>query len=134
MTFNTIAIKPNIEPRAIGPLQAFSPSCLDFTKTLSLETSNSTTRTAAHETLVERIAEIVASYRISGPGDRYEDVMKRKMLDTLRSFVARQEPINMVMPVYPFKSPSRESKVLGPDTDVSERMSLQHFNSIDARI
>ena len=60
--------------------------------------------------------------------------MKRKTLDTLRSFAAKQEPINMVMPVYPFKSPSRESKVLGPDTEVSERMSLQHFNSIDARI
>ena len=129
MTSNTIGIQPNIEP-----LQAFRPSRLDFTKTLFLEASNLTTRTAAHEALVERIAEVIASYRISGPGDRYEDVMKPKMLDTLRSFVAKQEPINMVVPAYPFKSPNHESKVLGPDPDVGERMSLQHFNSIGARI
>ena len=40
----------------------------------------------------------------------------------------------MVVPAYPFKSPNRESKVLGPDPDVGERMSLQHLNSIGARI
>ena len=131
MTSTTVTIKPNIKP-----LQAFNPSRLDFTKvlSLSLEASNLPTRAAAHEALVKRIAEIIASYRISGPRDRYEDVMKPKMLDTLRSFVARQEPINMVVPAYPFKSPNRESKVLGPDPDVGERMSLQHLNSIGARI
>ena len=134
MTSNTIATKPNIEPQAVEPLQAFSPSRLGFIKTPSLEKSNLITRTAAHEALVERIAEIIASYRISGPGDRYEDVMEPRMLDTLRSFVVKQEPINMVVPAYPFKSPNRESKVLGPDPDVGERMSLQHLNSIGARI
>jgi len=134
MTSNTIAVRPNIEPWTFKPLQAFGPSRLDFTKTLSLENSNSTTRTAAHEALVERIAEIIASYRIRGPGDRYKDVMEPKMLDTLRSFIAKQEPINMVVPAYPVKSPNHESKVLGPDPDVGERMSLQHFNSIGARI
>ena len=134
MTSNTITIKPNIDPRAVELLQAISPSRLGFTKTLSLEVSNLTTRTAAHEALVERIAEIVASYRISGHGDRYNDVTESKMLETLRSFVAKQEPINMVVPAYPFKSPNRESKVLGPDPDVGERMSLQHVNSIGALI
>ena len=101
---------------------------------VSLEASSSTAGTAPDETLAERIAEIIASYRISGPCDRYEDGMKPKMLDTLCSFIARQEPINMVVPAYPFKSPNRESKVLGPDPDVGERMTLQHLNSIGARI
>ena len=160
MTSGIIAIKPNIEPRAVGPFQAFSPSHLhtdkviffprpkqshlppkthenlssSFTETLSPETSSLTTKRAAHEDLVERIANIVASYRISGPGDRYKEVMEPRMLDVLRSFVTDQEPINMVVPAYPFKSPNHESKVLGPNPDVGERMSLQHLNSIGARI
>ena len=134
MTANTVAIQRNIEPQAVEPLQAFNPSRLDFTKTLSLVVSNLTSITAAHEAMVERIAEIIASYRISGPGDRYKDGMEPKMMDTLRSFVAKEDPINMVVPAYPFKSPNRESKVLGPDPDVGERMSLQHLNSIGARI
>lgn len=134
MMSNAIAIRPNVEPWAVAPLQAFSPSRLDFTTTLLLETTNLTTAAAAHSTLVERIAEIIASYRISGPGDRYKDVMEPKLLDTLRIFVAKQEPINMAVPAYPFKSPNHVSKVLGPDPDVGERMSLQHLNSIGARI
>lgn len=89
---------------------------------------------AANKSLIKDIAEIIASYRIIGPGDRYEDGMKPKMLDTLRIFIANQEPINMVVPAYPFKSPNHESKVLGPRPDVGERMTLQHFNSIGARI
>ena len=134
MTSNIIAIQPSIEPLAVEPLQAFNPSRLDYTKTLSVVVSNLTAITAAHEAMVECIAEIIASYRISGPGDRYKDIMEPKMLDTLRSFVAKQDPINMVVPAYPFKSPNHESKVLGPDPDVGERMSLQHLNSIGARI
>lgn len=134
MATSTITIQSNIKIQAVEPVQSFSPSRRNFAKTLSLETSSLTTKTAADETLVERIADIIASYRISGPDDRYEDGMKPKMLDTLRSFITRQEPINMVVPAYPFKSPNRESKVLGPNPDVGERMTLQNFNSIGARI
>lgn len=134
MASNTIAVQLNLEPQAVEPFQSCDPSRLDFPTTLSLVISNLRAVTVAHEAMVERIAEIIASYRISGPGDRYKDVMEPKMLDTLRSFVAKQEPINMVLPAYPFKSPNRESKVLGPDPDVGERMSLQHLNSIGARI
>ena len=130
MTVKTISIKPRI----VEPLQSFSSSRINVTKSLSLEVLSLTTRTTTNEALVKSIAEIVASYRISGPGDRYEDVLEPKILQTLRSFVAKQEPVNMVMPAYPFKSPNHESKVLGPNPDVGERMSLQHLNSIGARI
>ena len=140
MASNTMTVTPNFEPPNFDPLQTFSPSCLDysnsfdFTKTLSLEASVLTTSTPTYEALTKSIADIISSYRISGPGDRYEDTLEPKMLATLRSFVAKQEPINMVVPAYPFKSPNRESKVLGPNPDVGERMSLQHLNSIGARI
>ena len=130
----TVKTKANVGPQPVELSRAFSPSRLDIIKTISLEASESTTTAAADESLVARIAKIIASYRISGPGDRYKDVMEPKMLDILRSFTAKQEPINMVVPAYPFKSPNHESKVLGPDPDVGERMSLQHFNSIGARI
>lgn len=129
MTSNTVAIQLNNDPQTVE-----RPSRIAFPRTLSLEVSNFRATTAVHDSLVERIAEIIASYRISGPGDKYKDVMEPKILDTLRSFVAKQEPINMVVPAYPFKSPNRESKVLGPDPDVGDRMSLQHLNSIGARI
>lgn len=88
MTSNTIAIKPNMDPRAIETLQVSSASRLDFTETPSLEASDLTTTTAAHMASVERIAKIIASYRISGPGDKYGDVMEFKIVDTLRSFIA----------------------------------------------
>ena len=128
------ATKPAADETPFEPLRPFAPPHLHRTKRLSLGIINTTTRMAADEILVERIAETIASYRISGPGDKYEEGMKPKMLDTLRGFVAKQEPINMVVPAYPFKSPNRESKVLGPEPDVGERMTLQHFNSIGARI
>lgn len=131
---STIAQNSRVETRAAESIQTFSPFRLGFNKTLSLEVSNIMTRLAVDEALVKHIAEIIASYRIIGPSDRYEDGMKPKMLDTIRCFVAKQEPINMVVPAYPFKSPNHESKVLGPDPDVGERMTLQHFNSIGARI
>jgi len=133
----TITIPPNHEKetRVVESLQAFSPSRrLSFPAAFALESPTRSRRTAAHEALVQRIAETIGSYRISGPEDHYEDVFKTNLLETLRSFVSRQEPINMVVPAYPFKSPNREAKVLGPDPDVGERMSLQHLNSIGARI
>lgn len=86
------------------------------------------------EALVVRIAEIIASYRICGPDDRYEDVYKPRLLETLLYFVSNNKEINLVVPAYPFKSPNREDKVLGPDPDVGERLSLEHLNSLGARI
>lgn len=88
---------------------------------------------AASEAL-ERIAEIIASYGIRRSADHYEDVYLPQLLETLQYFVSKQEAINMVVPAYPFKSPNRDEKVLGPDPDVGERMSLEHLNSIGARI
>ncbi|CAI7589021.1 unnamed protein product [Penicillium glandicola] len=86
------------------------------------------------EALVDRIAEIIASYRICGPDDRYEDVYKPRLLETLQYFVSNKNEINLVVPAYPFKSPNDEDKVLGPDPDVGERLSLEHLNSLGARI
>ena len=58
------------------------------------------------EALVVRIAEIIASYRICGPDDRYEDVYKPRLLETLQYFVSNNKEINLVVPAYPFKSPN----------------------------
>lgn len=128
-----ISISPNIES-LVRPFKRFISYNFTFPKALPVESSFTRAWTVPHEALVERIVEIIASYRISGPNDRYEELLKPRMLDTVRSFVAKQEPINMVLPAYPFKSPNHNSKVLGSDPDVGERMSLQHLNSIGACI
>ncbi|KAF7712292.1 Uncharacterized protein PECH_003740 [Penicillium ucsense] len=136
MLSNAITITPSIEARGVEPLQAF-----ETTRRLSIQTTlhahdavSGARQKAANEALIERISEIIASYRISGPQDRYDEIYKPKMLETLRYFVSKQEPINMVVPAYPFKSPNHDEKVLGPEPDVGERMSLEHFNSMGARI
>lgn len=135
MLSNTITIVPSIETRVVEPIPQFDTSRrLSFPVSLPLDSLAGARKKAANEALVERIAEIIASYRISGPDDRYEVVYKPKLLDTLRYFVSKQEPVNMVVPAYPFKSPNRDEKVLGPDPDVGERMSLEHFNSMGACI
>ncbi|KAJ5613830.1 hypothetical protein N7528_007484 [Penicillium herquei] len=95
------------------------------------------TQATAHqsrEALVDRISEIIASYRIRGSNDRYEEVYKPRLLEKLRYFVSNNEEINFVIPAYPFKSPNHEEKVLGPSPDVGERLSLEHLNSLGARI
>ncbi|KAJ5738580.1 hypothetical protein N7493_001735 [Penicillium malachiteum] len=88
----------------------------------------------SREALVDRISEIIASYRIRGSDDRYEEVYKPRLLEKLRCFVSNNEEINFVIPAYPFKSPNHEEKVLGPNPDVGERLSVEHLNSLDARI
>lgn len=83
-----------------------------------------------NDELIHQIAEIIASYRIVGPNDQYEAVMKPKMIDLIHEFIGQGKPINMVVPAFPFKSPNHQNKVIGSEADVGERMTLQHLNSI----
>ena len=136
MMTSIIAIKPRIEIETQDdkPLRVLDLSCLDVATSRSPECSSLMARQIDQEALIEQIVDIIAAYRISGPTDRYKDGMRPKMLDTVRTFVTKGEPINMLVPAYPFKSPNHEAKVLGPLPDIGERMSLEHFNSIGARI
>lgn len=49
------------------------------------------------------------------------------------AFIEQRLPIHFILPAFPAKSPNL-SKVLGPLPDLGERLSLQHLNSLCARI
>lgn len=44
--------------------------------------------------------------------------------------IARQEPIRMILPAFPFKSPNARSKVLGTMPDFGEELALAHLNGL----
>ena len=129
MTPSTMTLVSGIE---VG--QRYGSSRLDLPISFVVQNVSTSTSVKTDESLVQQIVGLIASFRISGPSDKYAEEMEPNILDTVRCSVAKQEPINMVVPAYPFKSPNHESKVLGPEPDVGERMTLEHFNSFGARI
>lgn len=44
--------------------------------------------------------------------------------------ISRQEPIRMILPAFPFKSPNAHSKVLGTMPDFGEELALAHLNGL----
>jgi hypothetical protein len=44
--------------------------------------------------------------------------------------IARQEPIRMILPAFPFKSPNARNKVLGNMPDFGEELALAHLNGL----
>ncbi|KAJ6131835.1 Pyoverdine biosynthesis [Penicillium samsonianum] len=44
--------------------------------------------------------------------------------------IVRQEPIRMILPAFPFKSPNARSKVLGTMPDFGEELALAHLNGL----
>ncbi|PWY85436.1 hypothetical protein BO83DRAFT_328707 [Aspergillus eucalypticola CBS 122712] len=48
--------------------------------------------------------------------------------------IRAKQPIQMILPAFPFKSPNRENKVLGSLPDKGEEISLAHLNGLCAAI
>jgi hypothetical protein len=46
------------------------------------------------------------------------------------SQIERQEPIRMILPAFPFKSPNARDKVLGNMPDFGEELALSHLNGL----
>ncbi|KAJ5089076.1 hypothetical protein N7532_007760 [Penicillium argentinense] len=49
---------------------------------------------------------------------------------TVMEQVKRQEPIRMILPAFPFKSPNMRDKVLGTMPDFGEELALAHLNGL----
>jgi hypothetical protein len=49
---------------------------------------------------------------------------------TVMAQVERQEPIRMILPAFPFKSPNARDKVLGILPDFGEELALAHLNGL----
>ena len=51
-------------------------------------------------------------------------------ISTVAERVKRQEPIRMILPAFPFKSPNARDKVLGTMPDLGEELALAHLNGL----
>lgn len=55
---------------------------------------------------------------------------KTKFLPFVEDYVKNNEPVRMVLPAFPFKSPNRKDKVLGSMPDLGEELALMHLNGL----
>ncbi|PHH78250.1 hypothetical protein CDD82_3146 [Ophiocordyceps australis] len=55
-------------------------------------------------------------------------------LDQIAAFVSANEPVRLLLPAFPFKSPNRTDKVLGALPDAGEEVALMHLNGMAAAI
>lgn len=82
--------------------------------------------------IANRILDVLERYRLrqrDGTSDRNEEGRKR-FLPIVVKRVEAKEPIHMVLPAFPFKSPNNASKVLGTLPDKGEEIALAHLNGI----
>lgn len=83
----------------------------------------------AHQILeiIQRYGDNVVSGEDSWPG-------RTKFLPLVEAFVAKSEPVLMVLPAFPFKSPNRRDKTLGSLPDLGEEVALMHLNGLCSSI
>lgn len=55
---------------------------------------------------------------------------KTKFLPLVEAAIVKHEPVKMVLPAFPFKSPNRRDKVLGSLPDLGEELALMHLNGL----
>lgn len=55
---------------------------------------------------------------------------KARFLPVVEQYVKNNEPVRMVLPAFPFKSPNRVDKTLGALPDLGEELALQHLNGL----
>ena len=55
---------------------------------------------------------------------------KTKFMPMVEAFVSKREPVLMVLPAFPFKSPNRKAKTLGALPDLGEELALMHLNGL----
>ncbi|GMF62853.1 unnamed protein product [Phytophthora fragariaefolia] len=75
---------------------------------------------AAH--FVSKFADLQS--RFDAPTDIFESKGKRFLEATVKRFVDRKEPITVVLPGFPTKTPNHGGKVLGPLPDRAEELAL----------
>jgi len=55
---------------------------------------------------------------------------KARFLPVVERYVKNNDPVRMVLPAFPFKSPNRVDKTLGALPDLGEELALQHLNGL----
>ena len=73
--------------------------------------------------IIQRYGKNIATKDAPWPG-------KAKFLPIVESYVTKEEPVRMVLPAFPFKSPNRKDKTLGSLPDLGEELALMHLNGL----
>ncbi len=88
---------------------------------------------AATKETATKILKIIETYGLNyertGTWDGFET-----FLPVVIGQVQRKEPIKMLLPGFPFKSPNTKDKVLGVLPDLGEELALKHVDGIAERI
>eukprot|EP00644_Phytophthora_capsici_P011710 jgi/Phyca11/19640/fgenesh1_pg.PHYCAscaffold_50_\ len=67
--------------------------------------------------------------RFDAPTDLFESKGKRFLETTIGRFVDQKEPITIVLPGFPTKTPNHGGKVLGPLPDRAEELALARLEN-----
>lgn len=83
-----------------------------------------------------RILDVILRYKSPLPKDARDrsDEGALKFLGLIYRAVKNSEPVRMVLPAFPFKSPNSSAKVLGTLPDKAEDIALAHLNGLCAAI
>ena len=73
--------------------------------------------------IIQRYGNKLTSGEDSWPG-------KTKFMPFVEAYVSKREPVQMVLPAFPFKSPNRKDKTLGSLPDLGEEIALMHLNGL----
>ncbi|KAH6674834.1 Pyoverdine/dityrosine biosynthesis protein-domain-containing protein [Halenospora varia] len=82
----------------------------------------------------EAIIHVLSKYRLVHHTELGKWAAKDKFLDQVGKFVSTNDPIRLILPAFPFKSPNKKSKVLGVLPDTGEEIALAHLNGLAAGI
>jgi pyoverdine/dityrosine biosynthesis protein Dit1 len=76
------------------------------------------------------ILKLIESYGVDyeKPGGSWKGF--DSFIPIVRAQVKKQEPIRMILPAFPFKSPNVRDKVLGTLPDLGEQLALVHLNGL----
>lgn len=122
--------KRYILPAAAGPSLAITPDIsLPGTPALDAQQPSVVVPERAGSKIALQILDIIQRYgsNVAG-GDPWAG--KAKFIPMVEAYVAKNEPVQMVLPAFPFKSPNRKDKTLGHLPDLGEEIALQHLNGL----
>ena len=122
-------IKRNLLPTAMGPSLPLTPDIsLPGTPALVAQPSVVVPERAGSKIAIQ-ILDIIQRYGSNVTGsDQWAG--KAKFVPMVEAYVAKNEPIQMVLPAFPFKSPNRKDKTIGHLPDLGEEIGLQHLNGL----
>ena len=122
--------KRNLLPAAAGPSLPITPDVsLPGTPALVAQPPSVVVPERAGSKIALQILDIIQRYgsNVAG-GDSWAG--KAKFIPMVEAYVANNEPVQMVLPAFPFKSPNRKDKTLGHLPDLGEEIGLQHLNGL----